>query len=69
MRSMRGIREEDIIEVMQREVGVAPRSVRIREHPERSTSVAYCRFESPELAEKVRAVSGRISGKFAYSWS
>lgn len=55
MRSMRGMTEEDIQEVMQREIDVVPRSVRIREQQEKSTCVAFCRFDNAELAQKVMA--------------
>lgn len=65
VRSMRGMTEEDIQEVMQREISAIPRSVRIREQQERSTCVAFCRFDSAELAQKATTLDGaNIMGRW-----
>lgn len=52
--TVRGMTEDMLIEILERELGTAPISIRISEREERNYGVAFVEFERPESAQKVR---------------
>lgn len=50
---MKGVPESDLMQLLEEEVGTAPLSVRIADHPSRNQGLAFADFATHEEAQKV----------------
>lgn len=61
---MKGISDEDLMQILEEEVGTAPVSIRVADNPNRSQGLAFADFSTPEEANKVRAPGSLLCMRF-----